>query len=62
MQNYKNGKILVIDDNPRNLSLAEDILSDEGYNVFLAENGEVGLQLAQKQQPDVILLDIMMPG
>ncbi len=62
MEKNKNGKILVIDDNQKNLDLAEDILSDEGYNVFLAENGEVGLQLAQEQQPDVILLDIMMPG
>lgn len=62
MENHKNGKILVIDDNQKNLDLAEHILTDEGYNFFLAENGEKGLKLAQEHQPDVILLDIMMPG
>jgi C4-dicarboxylate-specific signal transduction histidine kinase len=62
VENHKKGKILVIDDNQKNLDLAEDILSDEGYNFFLAENGETGLKLAQEHQPDVVLLDIMMPG
>ncbi len=62
MENNKSGKILVIDDEKRNLRLAEDILENEGYEVLLADCGEEGLRLAKKEQPDVILLDIMMPG
>ena len=57
-----NGCVLVIDDNQKNLDLAEDTLADEGYDVLLAHNGAEGLVAAQKYQPDVIVLDIMMPG
>ncbi len=54
-------KILVIDDNPTWLRLASLILSQEGYFVLTAHTGKLGLELAQTQQPDVLLLDVMMP-
>lgn len=57
-----NAKILVVDDNANNRRLLVDILEDEDYTVFTAENGLQVLEMAQKLKPDIILLDIMMPG
>lgn len=56
------GKILIIDDIEANLNFVEDVLSDAGYDVLLANNGEDGFASAEKNNPDVVLLDIMMPG
>lgn len=58
----KIGKILIIDDNLQNQRLADEILKDEGYTVLFANDGETGLEKVVEQEPDVILLDIMMPG
>ncbi len=55
-------KILVADDEPINLELMEAILSKLGYRVLLASDGNQALSLAIDQMPDLILLDIMMPG
>ncbi|MEW9123897.1 MAG: diguanylate cyclase [Thermotaleaceae bacterium] len=57
-----NAKILVVDDNANNRRLLVDILEDEDYTVFTAENGLQVLEMSQKLKPDIILLDIMMPG
>jgi DNA-binding response OmpR family regulator len=54
--------ILVIDDDPELLTLLSMILRKEGYQVEVAENGESGLEMAAQLQPDLILLDVMMPG
>lgn len=54
-------KILVVDDEPQNLQLMRVILKDE-YNLAFATNGKNALDVASKHQPDLILLDIMMPG
>jgi putative two-component system response regulator len=54
--------ILVVDDEPRNLRLMEALLIPMGYRVQLVENGEAALELLEKISPDVILLDVMMPG
>lgn len=54
--------ILVIDDDPDLLTLLSMILRKEGYQVEVAENGESGLEMAAQLQPDLILLDVMMPG
>jgi len=55
-------KILVIDDEESILSLISDILTAEGYQVSCAENGEKGVERAQKEEFDLIIVDIMMPG
>ena len=55
-------KILVVDDNPVNRKLLTSILGREGYTSVEAENGEDALRLAKSEDPDLILLDIMMPG
>jgi putative two-component system response regulator len=57
----KKAKILVVDDEDRNLRLMELLLTSFGYDVFTASNGEEALEKAHDIPPDVILLDIMMP-
>ena len=54
--------ILVIDDEPNMLRLLERVLESEGYRVILAADGISGMSLAMDTKPDLILLDIMMPG
>ncbi len=56
------GKILVIDDTPVNLQLVYAHLRKFNYRVLVAEDGKSGFESAKKMQPDIILLDIMMPG
>ncbi len=55
-------KILVIDDEPGIRSLLDTLLSRKGYDVVLAENGRKGLELFRREHPDVIVLDLKMPG
>jgi len=54
-------KILIVDDNPNVLKLLNISLSKAGYTMVEAENGEVAFQLANKEKPDLIISDIMMP-
>jgi len=54
-------KILIVDDEPDILELIEYNLKKEGYQVYLASNGQDGINVAKKVQPDLIILDIMMP-
>jgi adenylate cyclase len=54
-------KILVIDDMPRNSKLLDDLLTVKGYSVETAASGAEGLEKIESWQPDLILLDIMMP-
>lgn len=55
-------KILVIDDEPAILSLCQDLFIREGFVVLTATNGLEGIDLANSTTPDLILLDIKMPG
>lgn len=54
--------ILIVDDTPENLSILRKLLTEKGYQVRPALSGEVALKAVQSQPPDLILLDIMMPG
>ncbi len=56
------GRILVVDDNPTNIDVLYDFLSDLGYEVLVAEDGVGALERVSFIRPDLILLDIMMPG
>ena len=56
------GTILIVDDHPVNVKLLEKILKGAGYGTLAAENGPDGRHLAALRLPDLILLDIMMPG
>jgi DNA-binding response OmpR family regulator len=53
--------ILIVDDEKRLVSLVESYLTQEGYRVVTAYNGKDALPVAQKEKPDLIILDIMMP-
>jgi len=56
------GQILIVDDTPANIDVLDQILEEEGYKISVAATGEAALKLAPKIIPDLILLDIMMPG
>ena len=55
-------KILVIDDEPGIRDLLDTLLRRKGYDVVLAESGQKGLELFRREHPDVIVLDLKMPG
>lgn len=55
-------EILIVDDNVANIDVMITFLEDEGYNLSIATNGEMALKVAQHDKPDLILLDVMMPG
>ena len=55
-------KILLIEDNPQNRYLTRFLLEQRGHEVLLADTGPQGLELAAKLCPDLILLDIQLPG
>jgi DNA-binding response OmpR family regulator len=54
-------RILVVDDLPENVLMLQDRLEHEGYKVLTAYNGKSGIEKAQNEQPELILLDVMMP-
>lgn len=55
-------KILLIEDEKAMSMALQDALEHNGYIVFCASDGELGLELAQKEKPDLVLLDVMLPG
>ena len=55
-------KILAIDDDPKNVELLSAALEPEGFEVLKAYGGEEGVELACKEKPDLIILDLLMPG
>ena len=54
--------ILIVDDAPASLGVLRTMMSKQGYQTFVATSGERALSIAQRVQPDVILLDVVMPG
>jgi two-component system cell cycle response regulator DivK len=54
--------ILIVEDNAQNLKLARDILNYVGYATREADNAEDGLALARAQRPDLVLMDVQLPG
>jgi two-component system, cell cycle response regulator DivK len=55
-------RILVVEDNPLNLKLVRDVLGFAGYDVVEATSGEEGLRMAEKDPPDLVLMDLQLPG
>ena len=55
-------RILVVEDNPKNLKLVRDVLTYAGFEVIEATSGEDGVRLAQEMVPDLILMDLQLPG
>lgn len=61
LNNYS-GKILIVDDNPDNLKVLYTYLKSAGFEVLAADNGEAGIEVVKHSKPELILLDVMMPG
>ncbi|MGM0642444.1 MAG: response regulator, partial [Thermodesulfobacteriota bacterium] len=55
-------KVLVIDDEKPTLSMFRLFLSAYGYTVFIAEDGEEGIRVFEKQEPEIVFTDLKMPG
>lgn len=56
------GRVLVVEDNPLNRKLLRDVLAFRGYDVVEACSGEEGVELARSSAPDVVLMDLQLPG
>ncbi|MEQ8756217.1 MAG: adenylate/guanylate cyclase domain-containing protein [Coleofasciculus sp. G1-WW12-02] len=56
------GVIVIVDDTPHNLGVLFDFLTDSGFRVLVAQDGQSALQKVEYAKPDLILLDVMMPG
>ncbi|MCK4619913.1 MAG: response regulator [Desulfobacterales bacterium] len=55
-------RVLVVEDNKNNMRLIVKLLENEGYETIKAETGEEGVRLAAEEKPDLILMDIKLPG
>ena len=55
-------KILIVDDQPEVRELVEITLKSDNFQIFQAMNGENAINIARKEKPDLIIMDIMMPG
>jgi len=55
-------QVLVVEDNPTNMKLVRDVLTHDGYTVIEGTTAEAGIALAHEHLPQVILLDIQLPG
>jgi len=56
------GVILIVEDNPRNMKLVRDVLQVKGHDTIEATTAEDGIVLATERNPDLILMDIQLPG
>ena len=54
--------ILIVEDNPRNMKLARDVLNHAGYRTLEAGSAEEGLALAHAERPGLVLMDVQLPG
>ena len=55
-------RILIIEDNEKNLKLVRDVLQVKGHTTFEAMTGEDGVRIAREELPDLVLMDIQLPG
>lgn len=55
-------KVLIVDDSPTETHVLKSMLEKHGHQVSVAQNGEDGIRMAKELAPDVILMDIVMPG
>ena len=55
-------RVLIVDDSPTEVVKLRQILSKHGYDVLTADSGEQGMEMVRAEHPDVVLMDIVMPG
>lgn len=56
------GRILIVDDEPKLVRLVREILLATGFDVFAASNGDQGIEMVALEQPDLVIMDVMLPG
>ena len=61
-EEFPTQQILIVDDTPANIDVLDQFLEKEGYKISVAQSGETALDVASRVVPDLILLDVMMPG
>jgi two-component system cell cycle response regulator DivK len=54
--------VLIVEDNQKNMKLVRDVLQAKGYGTLEAASGETAVQFAKQHQPDLVLMDIQLPG
>ncbi len=54
-------KVLTVDDDPDIIAFVKTVLEENNYSPLIARNGEVGLNLAREESPDLVILDVLMP-
>lgn len=62
LEKITDSTILIVDDNPANLGVLEEYLEEYGLTILVARDGESGLEKARYARPDLILLDVLIPG
>jgi len=62
MSEDSRAKVLIVDDQPNNLKILRDAIESEGYRIAVATNGQAALRIATSDLPDIILMDVVMPG
>ncbi len=55
-------RVLIVDDSPTEIHILSNMIEKHGHAVISAENGESGIEVAKKELPDVVLMDVVMPG
>jgi len=60
--NDEKRKVLIVDDNEQAVEMLQIILEEEGYDIISAYVGEIGLKKASEEKPDIVILDIGLPG
>lgn len=55
-------RILIVDDSPTEVHVLKNILDKNGFETLTAQSGEEGIETAKREQPDLILMDVVMPG
>jgi twitching motility two-component system response regulator PilH len=55
-------RILIVDDSPTEIHVLKSILEKNSFEVLVANDGEAGIKMAKEQRPDLILMDVVMPG
>lgn len=58
----KSKKIVIVEDEPSLVFTLQDTLENEGYNVFVSEKGDQAIDIVKKENPDLMILDLMLPG
>jgi len=62
MAGRRDAAVLIVDDAPENLAALRKLMVEQGYQTFVATSGERALKIARRVHPDLVLLDVMMPG